>query len=236
VIENVLILVEAKAGAVAGRPRPALRDVVGAAVAQSERARIAITAGSPLYDAGNQPIEIDLSSIETVISIELTLADTAWASASTWSLRELGVVAPEATAIWPVSLFDLELVCELAEVPAQLVHYLLVRQRVDAARISFSDELDVFMAYWDNELDKLATPATGMRVVASWTSRLDDYLLERELAEMDGAPFTRDPPRQQIAKKTMKLLRKLEALRDPGFLDESLKLLDTAVREPVPPG
>jgi hypothetical protein len=125
-------------------------------------------------------------------------------------------------APWVVGIHELELICQLVERPAQLVHYVLRRFRSNRHRLWAMDEMDFFMRYLQDGLfwpDDVIGEA-GMDL-GNHTDPLDAWWYG-EHGHTKPAP----QPRQRIDNATKQLLDDIEATGGPNRLEAQLMMLE----------
>ena len=241
---TVLVLVEAKSGALAPSARRAaperletgLTELVTEAHHQLERARRALADGeaSKVIDRAGKPLKLDLDGVTRVVRVAVTLEELSAVVPAAWQLQDAGLLPAEARAPWIVDIHSLETICDLVERPAQLVHYVMRRQRSNRQRIWAMDELDFFMKYLDDGLffDDQDLSGAFMQL-NSHTDPLDAYLY----GERGLSPQTRRP-RQKLNRATRDLLDAIAATESPGAIEAQVMILETsrATRERIAAG
>lgn len=228
--DDVLIVVEAK-GATLGesahrggeRLLRQLKDVVGKAADQSGQAREALLhdSGAVLLKAG-KPIDLGTARIREVHPVVVTLDDLSVVAPVIWQLAGSRLL-PDGVAIpWMVTLHELEVIVELVEYPAQLVHFLRRRSRLNqlGGRLA-TDELDWFSLYLHNGL-YFEDEEHALVRYPSLTDAIDAYLFHKRGMRSKPAP----KPTQGLPEATLDLLTLLEAERPPGHLAAACTLLD----------
>jgi hypothetical protein len=229
---TIVVLVEAKAGSLAPSARRTaperlergLRDLVVDAHDQLSRAQLALVGGSAtqICDASGAPLELDLDRVTRVLRVAVSLEELAPLAPAIWQLQATGLLPREEQIPWVLGIHELELICELVESPAQLIHYMLRRQRTIRQRIWAMDELDFFVKYLDDGLYFEDEQLEEVRAeVHSYTDRLDEYLYGRQ-----GLRASTPPLRQKIDSKTQALLRRLGELDSPARLEAQLMVLE----------
>lgn len=71
------------------------------------------------------------------------------------NLIKEGVMQPEYKDTWLVSLFDLMVVVEYCQNSEEFKEYVKLREKVADADIYFCDELDLFAAYCNGQLESM---------------------------------------------------------------------------------
>jgi hypothetical protein len=234
-LDSALILVEAKASSM--RPsarrlapdsfRDWLKKEVSAAAKQVRRARDSLlgTERPAIRDANGRPLDVDLEGIEDSFECVVVLEDLSAVAPSTWQLADAGVLPQEPVPLL-VSLHDLEVIADVVERPAELIHYLLRRRRLDQLRSAWApDELDYFMHYllfglfWHAGEDGQPHPP---EMLLSHTEELDSWYLHVHGRRESHAKR----PGPNHHKSVAELLDCLDQHRSPGWLNASLALLE----------
>jgi hypothetical protein len=236
-LDDVLFIIEVKAGSMRPSARRAapdalrdwLNDELTKAAKQARRARDALlaTPSASVYDGKGKPVTLELDDIRVVIEMVVTLEDLPAIAPLSWKLADASLV-PKDPVPWVVSLHELEIICEIAQRPAELAHYTTRRQRLNERRDAWAvDELDYFMhyllagLYWEGEVE-------GAPIhLLSHTDDLDAYY-----AHVKG-PRNRKAkrPGQEHSKHVERLLDCLGEHKEPGALTAAMAILD--VDKPV---
>ena len=231
-VGTLAVLVECKAGALApsarraapGRLERGLKDQVVAAHDQLKRSHEALIGGKAkdVGDADGKPLRLDLTGVSRTLRIAVTLGDLSPVAPGVWQLQEAGLLPADERAPWVVGLHELELICELSEGPAQLVHYILRRQRSIRQKHFAMDELDFFMKYLSDGLFFEDEELADTRVeLHSHTDALDRYLY----GERGLRPKT-ERPAQRIDSATRRLLEKIAAAGGPTSIEAQVMILE----------
>ena len=233
-LDSVLYIIEAKASSMRpaarrGAPdalRDWLRGELSKAAAQARQARDALfaTPAASVIDHRGRPLSLDLEGVHDIVEVVVTLEDLPAIAPLSWKLADAKLL-PSAPVPWVVSLHELEIVCELAARPAELVHYTLRRQRMDSRRDAWAmDELDYYMHYVRDGLFWQGDRSGGPEQLLSFTDDLDAYYAHKR-----GERKTRARrPVQRHNKAVESLLKCLDQLDAPGRLDAALAILDVA--------
>ena len=137
-------------------------------------------------------------------------------------VAKLGIFAPGELP-WAVSIYDLQVICEMLEFPCQLVHFLQRRSRLnELARVNTTDELDWFGHYLTEGLYFEDYPTDYQIVLGTYNTEFDDYYLYEQ--GQRSTPATK--PRQSMPKYMRQLLTELEEQHPPDYLTGALILLD----------
>jgi hypothetical protein len=232
--DNAALVLEVKASSMRDSARRAaplalrdwLGDEVGQAANQTRRAVESLAADShaPLRSVSGEPLAIDLGEVTRWFEVVVTLEDLSAIGPSTWRLADAGVL-PRDPIPWITGLHELEVIADLIEWPAQLLHYLLRRRRVDEQRTTWAmEELDFFMYYlarglfWEEQSNGAGQP----QLVASGTDPLDAFLYHQR----GLSPRKAKRPRMRVHRSVRALLDTLEGLDAAGRLEPQLLLMD----------
>jgi len=232
--DSLVVLVETKAGTLAPSARrtaPArlergLRDLIEVAATQLDRSAQALPGGAAtrMTVAGDSPLELDFNGVTRVLRVAVTLEDLSGLAPAAWRLQDAGVLPADETVPWIVGIHELELICELVERPAQLVHYVLRRLRGKRQRLWAMDEMDFFMRYLQNGLfwddDELGPEGVEL---GNHTDPLDAWWYARQ--HDTKAPKR---PAQKLSVPTRHLLDDIEGTGGPTRLEAQLMLLELA--------
>lgn len=252
VIDDVAIVVEAKAGALtplartgdANRLGSDLRKIVTDAAKQADRMRDRIlTDGGLRFRDGSW---LDLGHVREVHTIAVSLEDLSGIETVTSHLVGAGLL-PSQHLPWTVSLHDLRIVCELTERPAELLLYLRRRTEPDVTRVFHAvDELDFFLEFYstglfvepDPERVEAELPQLGEQPVAakrrfkkrrltflaSRTDVLDAYYFHQ--LGLRATPASK--PSHTADPSLVRLVDALASDAAPGWLSMGATLLDAA--------
>lgn len=251
-IDDVAIVVEAKAGALTPRARTGdanhlgsdLRKIVTDAARQADRMRERIVEdhGLRLKDQS----WLDLDHVREVHTIAVSLEDLTGIATITTHLVGAGLL-PFRQLPWTVSLHDLRIICELTARPAELLLYL--RRRTEpsvTSRFHAVDELDFFLEYYASglyvepdpedvaaELPQLGDPSVAAKrrfkaqqltFLASRTDALDAYYFHMLGLRSQPAPR----PSNNADPDLLQLVDALAVGTSPGWLSMGATLLDAA--------
>ena len=159
--------------------------------------------------------------------IVISLEDLSWITTAINPLVASGVLPDKARAPLILGIHDLEIMCDLIELPAQLIHYFARRSEVNQLNsVTATDELDYFMYYLERGLyfdDELQADGKPVHLfISSMTDDLDAYYMYEKGTRTPHAKR----PRQSMPKPMRRTLEQLDAERPTGWLDASLALLD----------
>lgn len=250
VLDDIAIVVEAKAGALsprsrmgqAARLRGDLGKIVTAAAKQADRLRqrIAQDRGLRLRDDS----WLDLNHVREIHTITVSLEDLSGLVTVTHELVTAGLLTGPHLP-WTVSLHDLRVICEVVARPAELLLYLRRRTEPEVTRkFRAVDELDLFMhmlraGLWvepdpadvERELPQLgAQPVAARRrharqqavMLTSQTDQLDAWYLHT-------LGFRRNPAARPTLNANQELVALVDALaarKEPGWLSMGTTLLE----------
>lgn len=242
--DDLVVLIECKSGAMhasARRAAPArlereLRKLIVDAHHQLVRNEAALVDGraEDIRDRHGGALSLGLRGITRVLRVVVTLEDLSPVSPAAWQLQEVGLVDQEHGMPWVVGVHELELICGLVESPAQLLHYVIRRQRAYRQRLWAMDEMDFFMMYLSDGLyfDDGSLEGSSLEL-ASHTRQLDAYLYGQR-----GLTKPAKRPRQRVNGATRNLLQQIEATGAAGRMEAQLMILElsTASRERIAGG
>lgn len=240
-IDTAAVVVEAKAGALTPPARRAapkrmksdLSKLLDDGAAQAERlSGLAAASESIRIRVSGAEEDLDVSAVQHVFSVVVTLEDLGPFSIALWELQRAEIVAGRRALPWAVSLHDLEIICDLVEFPAQLIHYMIRRRALNILqRFHASDELDLWMYYLDTGLYEKETfegpDAPDVVALASHTDDLDAYYLWKSGVRSKTAK----KPAQKMHNHFRRMLEHLDTERPSGFVEASIALLNMAGRE-----
>jgi hypothetical protein len=241
-IDDVLILVEAKAGAAAtiaspeldfGRHAQSVQDLVLKAYKQCDRFFRYINSADevPLYQRTDGKYKecgrIRRSDYRVMVPIGLTVESFSPLSAF---CKELPQVEPllGQHAFISLSIDDLFVLKRFLSTPGSFAHYLEVRQSVAGIRRAhLFDELDHLGAYltknrFDHELAEQLKDGKASMVLWDGMSEIVDKCFEGEDLETKALPM------QDIPDEMLKLLDALDATRANGWLSAESHIRDFA--------
>jgi hypothetical protein len=183
-LDSLCVIIEVKGGRLPSGARgrnlkKALEALLGKASEQAGRLSRAIADGRspPFRNAKTgSPVSVDLSGVTRVESIVVTLEDLGWLASRRGALRDLGLIAENDAAVpWVVSVFDLEVITELTNHPAEFTRYIALRHHLDERVLAF-DELELWLLYLDESIDFSALAAT-MIMLDGRVAKYDDAKL-----------------------------------------------------------
>lgn len=235
VCDTIMLIVEGKSASLtpAGRRgAPArvekhLKEILVKAAEQAERARKALDQGEIRFFSSDG-VEIALpKQISEIFPIVVTLEDLSDVTTMIWELGEAGLLPAEIPTPWALSLFELELICDLNEYTAMLIHFLRRRARLNVLRcVHASDELDWWMYYLERGLyfeRSLEGPDAPRGIsLMSMTDPLDAYYLWCRGDRTKPAK----KPRQKLQRDLRALLHCLHERALPGHVEASVALLE----------
>ena len=229
VVDGITLACEAKAGGLSpaargGEPKAlagAFNKLLFEAIEQAERTRDALTSGRIVkgVDETTKTVEVDPTELSQVVPVAVTLEDLSGPSAMLWELmdREPTGVDP---ADWPwiVNIDDLHWFSEELPMAAELVHYVLVRQRLaSAGKISVGNEADWFRFYRNQGAARAQEIIEGAQ---------EGEFHSTALVVSDARRGRFDPDLPPIELAVAPLVKRLDEERPAGWLAASLALLD----------
>jgi|GEM_PF-5038438 len=229
VVDGIAFACEDKAGGLSpaargGEPRAlakAFNRLLLEAIEQAERTRAALSGGQIIsgVDESTKTIEIDPDQVSRVVPIAVTLEDLSGPSSKLWELmdKEPTGVAPEDWP-WIVNIDDLGWFADELPLAAELVHYVIVRQRLaSAGEMTIGNEADWFRFYRNQG---------AARAQAIVENAQEGNFNTRLLSVSDARRGRFDPDLPPADLAVTPLLKRLDEERPVGWLTTSLALLD----------
>ncbi len=233
--DDVALRLQCKAGRLSaparrGAPQRMRRDLgvlIEQAAGQHSTLRAELTTKSA-QDIGFTDRQAQILRAPYQFEVIVCLDDvTVWATEA-HRLRSIGVLPQAGSVPWVLSLTDLMAVADLLN-GAQLVHYLMRRQRLERdGRIKAHDELDwvgnyiLEGLYFDQYFEDADSP-DAFRLM-SYTEKIDSWYFARSGARRVETP----KPEQFLPPKFAKLLERLEDERPKHWISASIALLDSS--------
>jgi hypothetical protein len=208
-----------------GRMKRDIGDLIEAAAGQHRALAIALSneGATSIGFTDEQAAALNAPlQLEAVVCLDDV---TVWAT-ETHELRRVGALPADRHVPWVLSLTDLMAVTDLLQ-GAELVHYLLRRQRIERdGRIEAHDELDWVGhylkegLYFDNYFDE-ANPPNAFRLL-SYTEPIDAWYFTRAGLRTIEAP----KPTQGIPQNLHFLIQRLEHERPRHWILAAVALLN----------
>jgi hypothetical protein len=204
-----------------------LETTVLKAAQQAALARRALAGEEAIQLSASDGTELTLGAqVREVHPIVVTLGDLSAVAPVLWELAGTKVLPAEVTIPWLVTWYQLDLVSDLLEWPAQLVHFLRRRSRMnDIGRLHAVDELDWFMLYLNQGLYFEEDEHPGEREhvrYLSQTDELDAWVLWNQGIRTKPAP----KPQQGLDEATRRFLDFLTDVRPPGWIPAGCAVLE----------
>jgi hypothetical protein len=238
-LDNALLLIECKSGGVKnqtkrGAPKSMetdLRKLIEESHDQALRAKNYIKEeDSPSFDIeGGTRLIIDKKRIDKIFMITANLESLDVYTPVLYELSTLGIIRGEEYP-WAVSLLDLFVICDLVEYPAQLIHFIIRRLKLNELKMTeASDELDWFGHYLSDGLyfDDMQGKRVNHISLMTYTTSMDDYYFYTTGQRLTPAP----KPTQQMPASFKTLINELEEQRPHNYLDIACSLLDLSGKE-----
>ncbi len=186
-VDRVVIIVEAKSAALTpqglrgapDRVKRHVRDLIVAPAQQSARLEEILwkaKAGDAEARAITETLNLDVSDIDTVIRISVTLDDFSVLSSAERDLNEAGWV-PEGLRLAPtLNIADLGCVADILSEPVFFLHYFSERARVQKTMDLIGDELDFLGFYLETGFNSFEFDDGSKRLALTGMShKLDHY-------------------------------------------------------------
>ena len=230
-LDTAAIIVEAKSHPISAKARSMsrrlnddLEEIIKEAADQAARLRDVIERDRILtIIRDNRSSErIELGNVQHIYCLTVALEDLTLLTTATQGLEARGLRERSSRQPLAMSLSSLDVICDLVEFPAQLLHYLARRARAhEQARFGTFEELDFFGYYLKRGLYKDSSDITPMWI-PSMTDDMDAYYMWKSGERMDPAP----KPTQDMDPDFRKLLGELEGKRPSTYITCSLRLLE----------
>lgn len=228
-VDRTLILAECKAGAIEepakqGASLRSQRKILKKAHQQALRARDHIVDGTGVFRTKiGDTMTVSAEEFDRVVLSVVTIDDSSAYTTNSAHAVGAGIFEPRDIP-WAVTVTDLEIIADLAELNAVLPHYLTRRARIAQwEQFTAIEELDWFMHYMSEGLwfaDDLSQ--LGGINLASFTQPLDDYYTYKFGPRQRPAP----KPSLEIQRQYKTLLQSLEEGGARGWLEAALILMD----------
>lgn len=239
VMDDVLLIVECKAGAITpaakrGGPLRVKTDVkktIAKGLNQAERLIEELVANGELTIQSKKADKISLKADEFrwVFRVNVTLDLISSVASNILSLMDIGLVETTERC-WSVSLNDLRVVVDILDRPAVFLHYLIRRFDTDQERnVEASDELDYMMYYVRQGLffrGKNKPNENEHLTIIGYTEDLDQYYRRKQGLTAKGSK-----PRVVLGAHTERFLELLEKWRPKGWMTAVLQFLEFDPRD-----
>jgi hypothetical protein len=197
-----------------------LRDNITKASEQGARAIRALAEPGSIRKDG---VPIELPTVREVHPIVVTLDDLSSAAPILWQFQGTRVMPEGVTIPWVVTLYELDLVASTVEWPAQFVHFLRRRSRVNQlGHLVASDELDWWMHYLLIGLYFEDEDHEAPIRLLSHTDPLDAWVLYERGMRTTPA----EKPSMRLDKTSREFLDLLCEERPPAWISAACMLLD----------
>lgn len=232
-VDALLIIIEAKSATVRGSSREGhaghlledLRELVGKAASQTSRLQTLVQQGGRLTftdQKGRKVGTLRCDKVKHVFSLAVTLDDLNWLSSGLWKVFDVGLISAAPPLLF--NLHDLEVICDLAEPPSLMPHFLQRRALLAERRIFHaSDELDYFMLYLNQGLrmDEFEGERPDIVHIGNQTDALEAYYWS-----LEGLRSPAPKPCRELPPEIQRIFRFLDRKRPVGFVSASMMLLD----------
>jgi hypothetical protein len=226
---STAILVEAKSASMRPGARRGgeafikhLRENLTKAAKQGTRAGMTLGRDPTLRTPDGSHVELG-SQINEVHHIAVTLDDLSAVAPVVWELAGTKVMPAGLKMPWVITLHELDLVTQTIEWPAQLVHFLRRRSRLnEIGGLAATDELDWWMHYLSFGLH-FEDKATRERIrFTSLTDPLDAWVLHDRGLRQTPAPR----PMMSVPRGTRDFLELICAERPEGWVQAACTMLN----------
>ena len=233
VLDRAVMIVEAKSAALTpealrGAPKRVKRhltDLVFDPARQSQRLEEVIRlsrAGDPASHRITDEIGIDVSLVDTIVRVSVTLDDFSMLSMAENELKAVGWAPDDLALPATLNVADFETVIEILERPALILHYFAERPRFQRAASLLADEIDLLGVYLGSLFHLPEINTEKIQLLASGESKpIDTYFNRLET----GLSATK--PSVAVAPAFLAILDRLADRQVSGWITISLDLLST---------
>jgi hypothetical protein len=233
VLDRAVMIVEAKSAALTpealrGAPKRVKRhltDLVFDPARQSQRLEEVIRlsrGGDPASRRITDEIGIDVSLVDTIVRVSVTLDDFSMLSMAEDELKAVGWAPDDLALPATLNVADFETVIEILERPALILHYFAKRPGFQLAASLLADEIDLLGVYLGSLFHLPELNTEKIQLVALGESKLIDTYYNRLEA---GLPATK--PSVAVAPAFLAILDRLADRQVSGWITISLDLLST---------
>lgn len=231
VLDRAVMIVESKSAALTpealrGAPKRVKRhltDLVFEPARQSQRLEEVIRNsrdGDPTSRRITDEIGIDVSLVDTIVRVSVTLDDFSMLSMAEDELKAVGWAPNDLSLPATLNVADFETVIEILERPALILHYFAERPKFQRAASLLADEIDLLGVYLGSLFHLPELNAKKIQLVASGESKpIDTYYGRLE------AGHSATKPSVAIAPAFLAILDRLSNRQVPGWITISLDLL-----------
>lgn len=235
IIDRTMIIAEAKSGAISdpalrGAPDRAkrhVRELVFEPSIQSERFQNFVESAQQGDENAQHALKkknLWPLDIQRFVRLAITLEDFSVIASSEKELKSVGWVDEKHELAPNMTAADFEIVCNILDDEAILVHYLSERGRLQKRFKTLADELDWLGFYLETGFAFAATEKTDLESLSlsGLSKSIDDYVNAFELGlELKKPTFRR-------SKLWTQTLGKIGSRRMPGWIEASIALLRAA--------
>lgn len=233
VLDRAVMIVEAKSAALTpealrGAPQRVKRhlsDLVFDPARQSQRLEEVIRlsrGGDPASRRITDEIGINVSLVDTIVRVSVTLDDFSMLSMAEDDLKAVGWAPDDLALPATLNVADFETVIEILERPALILHYFAERPRFQRTASLLADEIDLLGVYLGSLFHVPELDADKTQLIATGESKpIDTYYNHLEA----GLPATK--PGVAVAPAFLAILDRLADRQVSGWITISLDLLST---------
>jgi hypothetical protein len=232
--DHKVLLIQCKSKALTYRARigadfDALRDDVRKGIAssfqQGIRARDYLRAKKQaVFIVGKKGFSIDMRQVNALYLISVTATPFQTLAARLANTNSALGLFPQSEYPWSLSVADLDIVTQVLSSPAQFLHYVLRRQKVERTPFKVhADEMDYLGFYLSHGMDFELDDFTGMSDVSlsGFSDGIDQWVFEKFERGLDV-----NPPQSVTVEGFFEFLSDVERTGDAYATDCALALLD----------
>jgi hypothetical protein len=229
VFDSILLVVEAKSGAVSAsakrgapdRLRREVRDLLETPSLQSQRFVDALEA--QLHGGATLTIShgVNLSAVKYVLRLSVTLENFCAIQSNLGALQAIGLIAKEVRPAPTLCLADLHTVCHILDRPSLFLHYLHRRMHLEGHFNHIADELNLLGCYLENGL-LFGDAETDQRPIFfhRMLMKVHRYMMSRD----EGTVLAK--PTKKFTPWWVAMIELLEERQFPRWTEAVIALLD----------
>ncbi|MBD2093651.1 hypothetical protein H6F90_00585 [Trichocoleus sp. FACHB-591] len=235
-VDSYLLIIEAKSGAVS---RAALRGATGSAkddieellispAIQSKRFadRIIELKANQIFPEAFQALTFDLTAIQKIIRLSVTLEDFATIQSQVSRIRDTGWVDKDFSTTPTIALADLEIIFDVLPFIPQKIHYLIRRAELEEHMQYRGDELDLLGFYLRTGFN-LGKEEFEPRewIISGMSEKVDRYYVALDRG------ITRAKPRLELIKWWEDIQLRIEQRCPYRWLEVAVMLLNVSLSD-----
>lgn len=222
-IDNYAIIFEAKSGkitepALRGSPdrlKKKINELLIEPNIQSKRLKekLEFLINNPsVEDELKDNLPVDLSTINKVLRVSITLEYFASLQSNIYELKETGWIPEDYSPCPTMNIADFETLFDIFDNFTQIINYLEVREELEGTIKYKGDELDLLAVYMENHLNLAEINPEMPLMISGMSKKIDDYY---QLKEYNP---NIEKPKPKMNKYFEKLLNQIEERKPEGWV------------------